>query len=108
MYTITNHPLAKPLRSQLENNFKLEREVADKAARAMLAQSAIGETKCTDYLTDALKALRRRTRSRGRALGEARGKGKGDTHAVQHLEWEVAYQVTLVDKCASRGSGGGQ
>nr|WP_294866197.1 DNA methyltransferase [uncultured Pseudogulbenkiania sp.] len=87
---ISNQPLAKPLRTQLENTVKAAREVAEKGARAALGQLAVGETKAPDYLTDELKALRRRMRAHGRALGDA--KAADDTQAVQHLVWEVAYE----------------
>ena len=86
----TNTPLAKPLRSQLENTVKAARDVAEKAARGALAQLAVGEAKAPDYLTDDLKALRRRLRAHGRALGDT--KDKDDTQGLQHLVWEVAYE----------------
>ncbi|UGS91509.1 SAM-dependent DNA methyltransferase [Ralstonia wenshanensis] len=88
--TITNQPLAKALRSKLENTVKAAREVAEKGAHAALEQLAVGEAKAPDYLTDELKALRRRLRAHGRALGDI--KGRGDTQGVQHLVWEVAYE----------------
>ena len=87
-----NHqsPLAKPLRSQLENIVKAAREVAEKAARAVLEHLAVAESKAPDYLNDDFKALRRRLRAHGRALGDA--KRKDDTQGLQHLIWEVAYE----------------
>lgn len=85
-----NHPLAKPLRTQLEATVKAAREVAEKGARAALAQLAVGEARAPDYLTEEHKALRRRLRAHGRALGDA--KADDDTQAVQQLVWEVAYQ----------------
>jgi hypothetical protein len=86
----TNQPLAKPLRSQLENTVKSARDVAEKAALAALRQMAVSEAKAPDYLSDELKALRRRLRAHGRALGDA--KAKDDTQGLQHLVWEVAYE----------------
>ncbi|MFC7409484.1 DNA methyltransferase [Hydrogenophaga atypica] len=82
--------LSKPLRTQLESTVKAAREVAEKGARAALGQLAVGEAKAPDYLTDELKALRRRMRAHGRALGDA--KASDDTQGLQHLVWEVAYE----------------
>ena len=90
MNAISNQPLAKPLRSQLENAVKAARDVAEKGARAALSQLAVGEAKAPDYLADGFKALRRRLRAHGRALGDA--KYRDDTQGVQHLVWEVAYE----------------
>lgn len=90
MTVMSNQPLAKPLRSQLEGTVKSARDVAEKAARAALAQLAVGDAKTPDYLNDDLKALRRRLRAHGRALGDT--KAKDDTQGVQHLVWEVAYE----------------
>lgn len=90
IHSISNQPLAKPLRSQLENAVKAARDVAEKGARAALAQLAVGEAKAPDYLSDDLKALRRRLRAHGRALGDA--KAGDDTQGVQHLVWETAYE----------------
>lgn len=89
-HNINNQPLAKPLRIQLENTVKLAREVAEKGAHAALSQLAVRDAKPPDYLTDELKALRRRLRAHGRALGDA--KAGDDTQAVQRLVWEVAYE----------------
>ena len=90
IHNINNQPLAKPLRSQLENTVKSAREVAEKGARAALAQLAVAEGRAPDYLSDEHKALRRRLRAHGRALGDA--KAFDDTQAVQQLVWEVAYE----------------
>lgn len=88
--SISNQPLAKPLRSQLESTVKSARDVAEKAALAALRQLAVSEAKAPDYLSDDLKALRRRLRAHGRALGDV--KAKDDTQGLQHLVWEVAYE----------------
>lgn len=85
-----NAPLAKPLRSQLENTVKAARDVAEKAAQAALAQLAVSESRAPDYLGDDHKALRRRLRAHGRALGDA--KARDDSQDIQHLVWEVAYE----------------
>jgi hypothetical protein len=85
-----NQPLAKPLRTQLENTVKAARDVAERGARAALSQLAVGEAKAPDYLTDDLKALRRRVRAHGRALGDV--KAGDDTQGLQHLVWETAYE----------------
>lgn len=88
--SISNQPLAKPLRNQLESTVKSARDVAEKAALAALRQMAVSEAKAPDYLSDELKALRRRLRAHGRALGDV--KAKDDTQGLQHLVWEVAYE----------------
>ena len=88
--TTYNAPLPKPQRTQLEATVKSAREVAEKGARAALAQLAVGEGRAPDYLTEEHKALRRRLRAHGRALGDA--KAADDTQAVQQLVWEVAYE----------------
>ena len=90
MPTVHAAPLPKPQRTQLENTVKAAREVAEKGARAALAQLAVGEARAPDYLSDDHKALRRRLRAHGRALGDA--KADDDTQAVQQLVWEVAYE----------------
>ncbi len=90
MSAISNLPLAKPLRTQLENIVKSARDMAEKGARAALAQLAVGEAKAPDYLTDELKALRRRLRAHGRALGDV--KAGDDMQGLQHLVWETAYE----------------
>ena len=90
MRTLSNQPLPKPLRTQLENAVKSAREVAEKGTRGALSQLAVGEARAPDYLTDELKALRRRLRAHGRALGDT--KAGDDTQALQHLVWEVAYE----------------
>lgn len=90
MKTLSNQPLPKVLRTQLENSVKAARDVAEKGARAALSQLAVAEAKAPDYLTDELKALRRRLRAHGRALGDV--KAKDDTQAIRHLVWEVAYE----------------
>ncbi len=85
-----NQPLAKPLRTQLENTVKAAREVAEKGACAALSQLAVGEAKAPDYLANEFKALRRRLRAHGRAIGDA--KAADDSQGLQHLGWEVAYE----------------
>ncbi|QDZ26591.1 Eco57I restriction-modification methylase domain-containing protein [Noviherbaspirillum sp. UKPF54] len=87
---LNNQPLPKPLRTQLENTVKAARDIAETAARAALTQLAVAEPKAPDYLTNELKALRRRLRAHGRALGDE--KVKDDSQGLQHLVWEVAYE----------------
>lgn len=89
-HSINNQPLARPLRSQLEAAVKSARDVAEKGAHAALSQLAVGEASAPGYLTDDLKALRRRLRAHGRALGDM--KVSDNTQALQHLVWEVAYE----------------
>ena len=90
MNAMNNQPLAKALRTQLENTVKSARDVAETGAQATLSQLAVGEAKAPDYLTDDHKALRRRLRAHGRALGdELHANG---SQALQHLVWEAAYE----------------
>ena len=90
MSTLNNHPLVKPLRTQLENTVKAARDLAEVAATAALTQLAVGEGKAPDYLTDEQKALRRRLRAHGRALGDV--KASDDSQSIRHLVWEAAYE----------------
>lgn len=83
-------PLAKPLRTQLENTVKSARDTAETAAQAALQQLAVGEGRAPAYLSDEQRALRNRLRAHGRALGDA--KAKDDTQPLRHLVWEVAYE----------------
>ena len=85
-----NLPLSKPQRTLLENTVKAAREVAEKSARAALNQLAVAEARVPDYLSEPLKALRRRLRAHGRALGDK--KANDDTQTVQQLVWEVSYE----------------
>lgn len=87
---LNNLPLAKPLRSQLENTVKSAREMAERGARAALAQLGVSEGRAPDYLEEPQRILRRRLRAHGRALGDK--KASDDTQALQHLVWEVAYE----------------
>lgn len=80
---MTHAPLAKPLRSQLENTVKSARDVAETAARAALQQLAVGEGRVPDYLNDAQRVLRRRLRAHGRSLGNA--KHGDDTQELRRL-----------------------
>lgn len=86
----SNQTLPRPLRGQLESAVRAARDIAEKGANAALQQLAVGEGKAPDYLTEELKALRRRLRAHGRALGDA--KAKDDGQELQHLVWEVAYE----------------
>ena len=82
--------LSKQLRTQLENTVKAARDVAERAAQAVLAQLAVGDIRGHDYQNEDQKVLRRRLRAHGRALGDV--KLSDDTQSVQHLVWEVAYE----------------
>ena len=86
-----NVPLAKPLRTQLENTVKSARDIAETAARAALQQLAVGEGRVPDYLNDSQRALRRRLRAHGRSLGDAK-RSDDDTQELRRLVWEVAYE----------------
>lgn len=82
--------LAKHLRKQLENTVRAAREVAEQAAEAALFRFGIGDSRAPDYLSEEEKALRRRLRAHARALGDVRY--PDDSHSVQHLIREIAYQ----------------
>lgn len=90
MPIVHSQPLTKPQRTQLEATVKSARDVAEKGAHAALSQLAVGESSAPGYLTEELKALRRRLRAHGRALGDK--KANDDTQGLQHLVWEVAYE----------------
>lgn len=85
-----NKPLAKNLRSQLENTVKTARDVAEKAAQAALIYLGVGDSEAPSHLTEDQKALRRRLRAHGRQLGDI--KHANDTQPIRHLVWEVAYE----------------
>lgn len=85
-----NKPLAKNLRSQLENTVKAARDVAEKAAQAALTHLGVSESEAPSHLTEDQKALRRRLRAHGRQLGDI--KHANDTQPIRHLVWEVAYE----------------
>ena len=57
------HPLAKPLRNQLEKTVEKARDVAEEGARAALRQIGVGEKKKPDFLTEEQAELRRRLRA---------------------------------------------
>jgi hypothetical protein len=85
-----NHPLPKPLRTQLENTVKAARDVAETAARAALAQLAVGDAKAPDYLTEPQRVLRRKLRAHARALSAS--SYQSNSVETRHLVWEVAYE----------------
>ena len=85
-----NKPIAKNLRSQLENTVKAARDVAENAAHATLKHLGVGESEAPSHLTEDQKALRRRLRAHGRQLGDI--KHANDTQPIRHLVWEVAYE----------------
>lgn len=88
--SMINPPLAKAQRTLLENTVKAARDIAETGARAALEQLAVGEASAPSYLTNDLKALRRRLRAHGRALGDKKATDK--TQTMQHLVWEVSYE----------------
>jgi len=85
-----NKPLAKNLRSQLENTVKAARDVAEKAGLAALTHLGVGDSEAPSHLTEEQKSLRRRLRAHGRQLGDI--KHANDTQPIRHLVWEVAYE----------------
>lgn len=88
--TVLNAPLAKPLRTQLENTVKAAREVAEKAGRAALAQLAVAESKVPDYLDEPQRVLRRKLRAHARAISAC--SSPNNLVELQALVWEVAYE----------------
>lgn len=93
MSAIANATLPKPQRTQLEITVKAARNVAEKRASAALAQLAVADGKAPDYLTELQRVLRRKLRSHARALGDV--SSQNSTIGVQHLVWEVAYELYL-------------
>jgi len=85
-----HQPLAKNLRTQLENTVKAARDVAEIAARAALTNLGVGDRDAHTHLSDEQKALRRRLRAHGRQLGDT--KQADDSQEIRHLVWEVAYE----------------
>ena len=85
-----HQPLAKNLRTQLENTVKAARDVAEIAARATLTNLGVGDRESHAHLSDEQKALRRRLRAHGRQLGDI--KHPDDSQEIRHLVWEVAYE----------------
>jgi len=85
-----NHPLPKPLRTQLENTVKAARDVAETAARAALAQLAVADDKVPDYLSEPQRVLRRKFRAHARALSAS--SYQSNKVETRHLVWEVAYE----------------
>jgi hypothetical protein len=83
-------PLSKPHRTLLESTVKQARDLAEKAARAALAQLGVGEGRVPDYLDEGQRDLRRRLRAHGRALGDPRQ--ADGTQELRRLVWEVAYE----------------
>jgi len=85
-----HQPLAKNLRTQLENTVKSARNIAEIAAMAALTNLGVDEKDAHSHLTDEQKLLRRRLRAHGRQLGDV--KHKDDSQEIRHLVWEVAYE----------------
>jgi len=90
MPTLSNHPLPKPLRTQLENTVKAARDVAEKAGKAALSQLAVAEIKVPDYLDEPQRVLRRKLRAHARAISAS--SSQNNSIELQALVWEVAYE----------------
>ena len=88
--SVSNQPLAKNLRTQLENTVKAARDVAEAAAYGALNHLGVKESKLPGHLSDEQQALRRRLRAHGRSLGDA--KHSDDRQELRHLVWEVSYE----------------
>ena len=88
--SVSNQPLAKNLRTQLENTVKTARDVAEAAAYGSLNHLGVKEPKLPGHLSDEQQALRRRLRAHGRSLGDA--KHADDSQELRHLVWEVSYE----------------
>ena len=83
-------PLAKTLRSKLENTVKDARDVAEAGARAALDQLGVAQATPDSHLSEAERSLRRRLRAHGRQLGDSLNGGK--TQSMERLVQEVAYE----------------
>ena len=82
--------LDKTLRSQLENDIKKARSIAEAAAHAALEQLGVGEAAPFEYLSEEERALRRKLRAHGRQLGDQLHSDK--VQALDLLTEEVAYE----------------
>lgn len=82
--------LDKMLRSQLENDIKKARGIAETAAHAALEQLGVGEAVPFEYLSEEERALRRKLRAHGRQLGDPLHSDK--VQALDLLIEEVAYE----------------
>lgn len=82
--------LDKTLRSQLENDIKKARSIAEAAAHAALEQLGVGEAVPFEYLSEEERALRRKLRAHGRQLGDPLHSDK--VQALDLLTEEVAYE----------------
>lgn len=82
--------LDKTLRSQLENDIKKARSIAEAAAHAALEQLGVGEAVPFEYLSEDERVLRRKLRAHGRQLGDQLHSDKEQT--LDLLIEEVAYE----------------
>jgi hypothetical protein len=88
---MSNNPLPKPLRTQLERSIAAARKTAEIAARTALNQLAVSEAQPFVYLSEQQRLLRRRLRAHARQLGDARDPIH-ETQEIKRLVEEVGYE----------------
>lgn len=77
-------------RRLLERTIVGARGLAERAARAALEALAVGRAKPDGHMSDKQKVLRNHLRARARQLGDKRA--ANDTHEIEHLLRECAYE----------------
>ncbi len=88
---MSNNPLPRPLRNQLERSIAAARKTAELAARTALNQLAVREAQPFAYLSEEQRLLRRRLRAHARQLGDARNPVH-ETQEIKRLVEEVGYE----------------
>ena len=77
-------------RRRLEQTIVNARGQAERAAKAALEALAVGRAKPDAHMSDEQKAVRNHLRARARQLGDKRA--TNDTHEIDHLARECAYE----------------
>lgn len=83
--------LSKTLRSNLENDIKKAREIAEEGAAIALKQMGVNAATALPHLTGDQLELRRKMRAHARQLGDKRDPLK-ETQEITRLTEEVAYE----------------
>ncbi len=83
--------LSKTLRSNLENDIKKAREIAEAGAKIALQQMGVDAATALPHLTGDQLELRRKMRAHARQLGDKRDPQK-ETQEITRLTEEVAYE----------------
>lgn len=83
--------LSKTLRSNLENDIKKAREIAEEGAKIALKQMGVDAATALPHLSGDQLELRRKMRAHARQLGDKRDPQK-ETQEITRLTEEVAYE----------------